>query len=78
MKDLINAEPSAIKDLFKTKYYMKQQSSKIPFIYGSDEYIFSNLIYDTYETFKIKSTFPKKGEIAVPSMNIYKFIQLHK
>ena len=74
MKDLINAEPSAIKDLFKTKYYMKQQSSKIPFIYGSDEYIFSNLIYDTYETFIIKSTFPGKE---ANSRSFNEYIQIY-
>ena len=53
---------------------MKQQSSKIPFIYGSDEYIFANLIYDTYETFIIKSTFPKKG---ANSRSFNEYIQIY-
>ena len=60
LKDIINGESSAIRKLFLTKYYVPLQSSKIPFIYGSEEYIFANLINDAYDTFIVKSNYPKK------------------
>ena len=62
LKDIIEKDSSVVKKLFQTKYYIKEQSSKFPFLYGSEEYIFANLIYDTYDTFIKKSTLPKKAK----------------
>ena len=60
LKDIINEDSSSIIKLFQSKYYVPFQSSKIPFIYGSEEYIFANLINDAYDTFITKSNYPKK------------------
>ena len=60
LKSIIKGNPNTINQLFHTKYYVPIQSSKIPFIYGSEEYIFANLINDTYNTFIINFNYPKK------------------
>ena len=44
---------------FHSVYYVQTQSSNIPFIEGSEEFIFANLINDLYDTFIIKSDYPK-------------------
>ena len=43
--------------LFHTKYFIETQTSKIPFLEGSEEFIFANLINDIYDTFIIKSNY---------------------
>lgn len=46
-----------MKKLFETKYFVETQSSNIPFLEGTDEYIYVNLINDTYDTFINKSNY---------------------
>ena len=63
LKDIIDGKPSEIKELFQTKYYVNTQSSKIPFLEGSEEYIFANLINDAYNTFITDSNYPKNEKV---------------
>ena len=63
LKDIIDGKPSEIKELFQTKYYVNTQSSKIPFLEGSEEYIFTNLINDAYNTFITNSNYPKNEKV---------------
>ena len=65
LNDIMNEKSTNIKKKFETKYYVKPQSLKIPFLYGSEEYIFANLINDTYETFITKSKFPQKSKDSI-------------
>ena len=60
IKEILNCKIKDIIKLFHTKYYVQTQLSNIPFIEGSEEYIFANLINDAYDTFIIKSTYPLK------------------
>ena len=45
-------------NLLQNEYFVETQNSNIPFIYGSKEYIYSNLINDVYEAFIIKKDKP--------------------
>ena len=60
LNGIMKGKSTDIKNLFQTKYYVSDQSSKIPFLYGSEEYIFANLINDLYDTLIIKSNYPQK------------------
>ena len=62
LKSIMKENAKTINKLFQTKYYVPIQSSKIPFLQGSEEFIFANLINDTYDTFIVKSNFPKKSK----------------
>ena len=62
LKSIMKENAKTINKLFQTKYYVPIQSSKFPFLYGSEEFIFANLINDTYDTFIVKSNFPKKSK----------------
>ena len=59
---LLNAlckyKEDTIKKLFKTKYYIETQTSNIPFLEGSEEFVYANMINDTYDTFIVKSNLP--------------------
>ena len=59
MKEIINCTDNDIVNKFCSKYYAQIQSSNIPFIEGSEEFIFANLINALYDTFIIKSDYPK-------------------
>ena len=58
LKDIINNKVDKMKELFETKYFVETQLSNIPFLEGTDEYIYANLINDTYDTFISKSKYP--------------------
>ena len=60
LKDIINNKADKMKELFETKYFVETQLSNIPFLEGTDEYIYANLINDTYDTFISKSKYPSK------------------
>ena len=62
LKSIMKENAKTINKLFQTKNYVPIQSSKIPFLLGSEEYIFANLINDTYDTFIEKSNFPIKSK----------------
>ena len=58
IKDLLNNNAEVGKQLLETKYFVETQESNIPFLEGTEEYIFSNLINDIYDTFITKSNYP--------------------
>ena len=58
LKDIINNKADKMKELFETKYFVETQLSNIPFLEGTDEYIYANLINDTYDIFISKSKYP--------------------
>ena len=60
INEIINfTEDDNIINEFHSIHYIQTQSSNIPFIEGSEEFIFANLINDLYDTFIIKSDYPK-------------------
>ena len=63
LRDIIEKNVFVINELFQTKYFVETQSSKFPFLEGSEEYIFANLINDTYNIFIIKSNYPNNEKV---------------
>ena len=58
LKDIMNKNAEQIKDSFSMEYYVDLQSSNIPFLEGSEEFVFANLINDAFDTFITRSNYP--------------------
>ena len=48
--------------MIQNEYFIETQNSNIPFIYGPKEYIFANLINDSYDALIIKKDEPSFNE----------------
>lgn len=58
LNDIINKEAETVKNSFYKDYYIDMQSSNIPYLEGSEEFIFANLINDVFDTFIAQSELP--------------------
>ena len=72
IKDLLKNKAEDFKELMETKYFVETQTSNIPCLEGTEEYVFSNLINDIYDTFITKSNYPTDKK--VKAIDEYKYL----
>ena len=71
-------------ETFKAKYNYQHVSSNIPYLEGSEKYIFASLINSAFDTFITKVDFPKSKKDGIPNESklisniLYEDIKLHQ
>ena len=59
LQEILKCSDDSIIKQYQNKYYVPNQTSNFPYIEGNEEYIFANLIYSAYDTFIMKTNYPK-------------------